>query len=198
MIEKCPGCGKELEEDFSFCPGCGKELTVSEASKKPVKKETKKKEKTTFTLPKVSFDIPRKTALGVFAVVCFAILVGVGLLVVSPFETTGVDASVGTVDIGGRVFPVSIENTLTTDIECYLKVGPLKFCEFVVPAEDTLSIDVIEDNLKSYIQRDTYDITLYATLDYTFEATAVSVTESAAFSILEGNGEYYIETANAL
>lgn len=190
----CPNCGKNLTGEFAFCPGCGKKMILSEKRivSLPEKREMfkAKKEKSKITFPKISLHIPRKTVIIIIALVCLAVVVSAAVIVLSPFDTAGVQSA-------GRIFTVTVENTFNSDAECYLKVGSLKYGEtFTVSSGETEMISVEEDNLMPSILGSNYAITLYTTInDITIEATANAVTESASFLISESTviGEHQVE-----
>ena len=205
MVENCSVCGNKLEDDFKFCPECGEKVPIPKKTKTTKKVETKaktknKKKKTPikFTLPKLTMNIPRKTALAAIAIICIAVVVAAGVVVISPFDATSSVVSVKQEDFGGRVFKATVENTCGCEAECYLKVGALKYGEtFTVLPEEKIIVDVVEDSLNPNLLSSNYDITLYAAIDYMTEGTAFDVTESAEFSILEEDGELIIENTGA-
>jgi len=207
MLKYCPECGNKLEEGFKFCPTCGKNLTgefafCPECGKKMILSEKRtvllpekrktfkvKKRKSKITFPKLSLHIPRKTAIAIAAIVCAAAVVGATVIVLSPFDTTGVQSA-------GRIFTITVENTFGSDAECYLKVGALKHGETFTVSGVPKTINIEEDNLFSGLLGSNYNITLYATInDITIEATADAVTESASFLISESTviGEHQVE-----
>ena len=200
MIEKCSVCGNKLEDDVKFCPDCGEKIPSVQETKKvetKTKAKTKKKKTTTkFSLPKLSLKNAPKPVIAGIALLCIAIIAVAGVVVISPFDTTG-----SIVKVGGRVFSVDIENTCDADATCYLTVGGLRYNhfgangEFKVPSGDSITITLVEDVL--FRQDTSYDITLFATIGYTEKGTASDVTESAEFSIYQTEGELIIESTGA-
>lgn len=207
MLKYCPECGDKLEESFKFCPNCGKKLIgeiafCPECGKKmilsekkivptPEKRETLnvKKRKSRVTFPKLFHHIPRKTAIVIIAIICLAVVVSAAVIVLSPFDTTGIQSA-------GRSFTVTVNNIFGSDAECYLKVGSLKYGgTFTVVSGIPKTINVEEDNLFSGILGSNYSITLYAAInDITDEATANVVTESANFLVSKSTiGEVRVE-----
>lgn len=190
----CPTCGKNLTGEFAFCPECGKKMILSEKRIAPLPEKGKtfkvKKRKSKITFPKLSLHIQRKTAIAIVAILCVAAVVSATVIVLSPFDTTGVQSA-------GRIFTITVENTFGSDAECYLKVGALKHGgTFTVLPGETKTINVVEDNLLSSLLGSNYVITLYATInDIMEEATADAVTESADFFISGStiNGDHEIE-----
>ena len=203
MIKKCSVCGNELEDDVKFCPDCGEKVPpVQETKKVETKtkskaKTKKKKTMTKFSLPKLSLKNAPKPVIAGIALLCVAIIAVAGIVVISPFDITGSVAKVKP-NTGGRVFSVDIENTCDADATCYLTVGGLRYTyfgangEFKVPSGDSITITLVEDVL--FRQDTSYEITLFATTDYTEKGTASDVTESAEFSISQTEGELIIDS----
>jgi uncharacterized OB-fold protein len=199
MIEKCSVCGNKLEDEVKFCPDCGEKVPPAQETKKvetktKSKAKTKKKKTTTkFSLPKLSLKNAPKPVIAGIALLCIAIIAVAGVVVISPFDTTG-----SIVKVGGRVFSVDIENTCDADATCYLTVGGLRYNhfgangEFKVPSGDSITITLVEEVL--FRQDTSYDITLFATIGYTEKGTAFDITESAEFSICQTDGELVIES----
>jgi len=195
MPKYCSECGNKLEGSFKFCPECGKKMPMIKDVKRLEEIETKEKvktkaeEKTRFALPKPSLKISKKTAIAIISIVCVAIVVAAVVLVISPFGnwTTGVKSA------GGRTFTVTVESTYGSDVDCYITIDNLKQGEygntgFVVSSSGTEVITINEDDLK--YERNTYKITLYATVDGgSKEAVASAVTESAGFLISSVGGQ---------
>ena len=200
MIEKCSVCGNKLEDDVKFCPDCGEKIPSVQETKKvetKTKVKTKKKKTTTkFSLPKLSLKNAPKPVIAGIALLCIAIIAVAGVVVISPFDTTG-----SIVKVGGRVFSVDIENTCDADATCYLTVGGLRYNhfgangEFKVPSGDSITITLVEDVL--FRQDTSYEIILFATIGYTEKGTASDVTESVEFSISQTDGELIIESIGA-
>ena len=200
MIEKCSVCGNKLEDDVKFCPDCGEKVPSAQETKKvetKTKAKTKKKKTTTkFSLPKLSLKNAPKPVIAGIALLCIAIIAVAGVVVISPFDTTG-----SIVKVGGRVFSVDIENTCDADATCYLTVGGLRYNhfgangEFKVPSGDSITITLVEDVL--FRQDTSYEIILFATIGYTEKGTASDVTESVEFSISQTDGELIIESTGA-
>ena len=197
MIKKCSVCGNELEEDAKFCPDCGEKVpSVQETEKIETKTKAKiKKKKTTtkFNLPKLSLKNAPKPVIAGIALLCIVIIAVAGVVVISPFDITS-----SIVKTGGRAFSVDIENTCDADATCYLTVGGLRYNyfgtngEFKVHLGDSVTITLAEDVL--FRQDISYDITLFATTDYTEKGTALDVTESAAFTISQTDGELIVKS----
>lgn len=198
MIEKCSVCGNKLEDGVKFCPDCGEKIPSVQETKKvetKTKVKTKKKKTTTkFSLPKLSLKNAPKPVIAGIALLCISIIAVAGVVVISPFDTTG-----SIVKVGGRVFSVDIENTCDADATCYLTVGGLRYNhfgangEFKVLSGDSITITLVEDAL--FRQDTSYDITLFATIGYTEKGTAYDITESAEFSICQTDGELVIESS---
>ena len=195
MIEKCSVCGNKLEDDVKFCPDCGEKIPSVQETKTKVK--TKKKKTTNkFSLPKLSLKNAPKPVIAGITLLCIAIIAVAGVVVISPFDTTG-----SIVKVGGRVFSVDIENTCDADATCYLTVGGLRYNhfgangEFKVPSGDSITITLVEDVL--FRQDTSYEIILFATIGYTEKGTASDVTESVEFSISQTDGELIIESIGA-
>jgi hypothetical protein len=206
MIEKCSVCGNKLEDDVKFCPDCGEKVPpAQETEKVEIKAKSKaktKKKKTTikFSLPKLSLKNAPKPVIAGIALLCIAIIAVAGVVVISPFDTTGSVVEVEP-NVGGRVFSVDIENTCDADATCYLTVGGLRYNhfgangEFKVHSGDSITLTLVEDVL--FRQDTSYEIILFATIDYTEKGTAFDVTESAEFSIYQTEGELIIESIGA-
>ena len=197
MIEKCSVCGNKLEDDVKFCPDCGEKVLSAQETEKvetKTKSKAKKKKTTKFSLPKLSLKNTPKPVITGIALLCIAIIAVAGVVVISPFDTTG-----SIVKVGGRVFSVDIENTCDDVATCYLTVGGLRYNhfgangEFKVPPGNSITIALVEDVL--FRQDSSYEITLFATVDYTEKGTAFGVTESAEFSICQTDGELVIESS---
>ncbi len=208
MVENCSICGSKLEDEVKFCPECGEKIPLARETKKvetKVKSKAKtKKKKTTikFSLPKIPLKNAPKPVIAGIALVCIAIIAVAGVVVISPFDMTGSVSKSGTQEIaGGRVFSVIVENFCDSEATCYLKVGGLIYKEignggeFTIPAGESVTHDIVEDIL--FIPRTSYEITLYATIDYTAEETAFDVTESSEFSISEMEGELIVASTGA-
>jgi len=216
MLEYCPECGNKLEESFKFCPNCGKNLTgefafCPECGKKMILSEKRivhlpekremfkaKKEKSKITFPKISLHIPRKTVIIIIALVCLAVVVSAAVIVLSPFDTAGVQS-------GGRTFTVTVTNDFTSNAECYLLIDNLKQgvygnSGFTVNARGEEVITINEDDLM--FQRDAYVMKLFVTIDDIQEfGFAAAVTESAEFIIdhVEGQfDEFYVNCTSYL
>ena len=190
MDNNCTVCGKKLDGKFKFCPDCGSEIKVEVKPKTKQKKQTKKTMKINW--PKISLKIPKKTAITVVSVICIIALAAAAVVYIAPFDTTGSIVS----STGGRTFSVSIENTADGAAVCFLKVGKLKYGEsFDVLPSETVTVEINEDSL--FLQQGQYDVTLYATIDYTEESTVSGVTDSAEFVIGEEQGECFIEALGA-
>ncbi len=205
MVENCSECGNKLEDDVKFCPDCGEKVPpVQETEKVEIKAKSKaktKKKKTTikFNLPKLSLKkVPKPVIVGI-TLLCIAIIAVAGVVVISPFDTTG--SVVKVQEKGGRIFSVAVENTCDSDATCYLTVSGLRYNqfgnngEFTVPSGETMTINIVEDAL--FIAKANYDITLFAEIEWLQEGTAFDVTESAAFSIYQTDGEFLIESTGA-
>lgn len=199
----CPECGKKLISKFTFCPECNKKMLMLKDAKRLEKIETKKevktkaKEKTRFTLPKISLKISKKTAIAIISIVCVAVVVAAAILVISPFG----NGTAGVKSAGGRTFIVTVESTYGSDVDCYITIDNLKQGEygntgFVVNSSGTEILTINEDDLK--YERDAYKIVLYATVDDSEEfATALAVTESAEFLISSANGQHSVECTSS-
>ena len=205
MVENCSECGNKLEDDVKFCTECGEIIPPAKETKK-VETKTKskaktKKKKTTvkFNLPKLSLKkVPKPVIVGI-TLLCIAIIAVAGVVVISPFDTTG--SVVKVQEKGGRIFSVAVENTCDSDATCYLTVSGLRYNqfgnngEFTVPSGETMTINIVEDAL--FIAKANYDITLFAEIEWLQEGTAFDVTESAEFSIYQTDGEFLIESTGA-
>jgi len=195
---KCPDCEKIIEEGLTFCPECGKRFLPAEKTgiTKPEKVEKPKtrKGKRRFSFPKIFSKIPRKTMLILLFVVCIVIVAAASLYYYYPFSTTN-----GT-SYGGRTFVLTINNSHTSNAECYLKVGALAYGDtFLILAGEELTIDVIEDDLHPNLLSSDYDITLFATInELTLEDTAYDVTDSASFSIFASDGQHDVNCTGSL
>ena len=204
MVENCSVCGNKLEGDLKFCPECGEKIPLAKETKKietktKSKAKTKKKKTTTkFSLPKLSLKNAPKPVIAGIALLCIAIIAVAGVVVISPFDTTGSVTSMGVQEKGGRIFTVIVENTCDSDATCYLTVSGLKYMhlgnggEFTVESGKTMEIKIVEDTF--VIQYANYDIALFASIDYTDKCTVVGVTESAEFLIGDGevDGDFII------
>lgn len=207
MVENCSECGNKLEDDVRFCPECGEKAPPAKEIKKietKSKAKTKKKKTTVkFNLPKLSLKkVPKPVIVGI-ALLCIAIIAVAGVVVISPFDTTGSVVKVEQQEkVGGRVFSVAVENTCDAEATCYLTVGGLKYMEvgndegyFTVPSEESITLDIVEDIL--FLTKANYDITLFAEIEWFQEGTAFDVTESAEFSIYQADEEFFIESTGA-
>ena len=97
---------------------------------------------------------------------------------------------------GGRTFTVIIENFCDDEATCYLTVDNLRYVEpFTVSSKATIALDIIEDEL--FVQKGSYDISLFAEVNYLEEGTALDVTESAEFLIHQVDGELVVENTYA-
>lgn len=196
MVENCSECGNKLEDDVKFCPECGEKAPPAQEIKKIETKTKTKKKKTTvkFSFSKLSLKKVPKPVIAGIALLCIAIIAVAGVVVISPFDTTG--SVVKVQEKGGRIFSVAVENTCDSDAKCYLTVSGLKYGEeFTVPAEGSFTYNIVEDIL--FITKTNYDISLFATIDYQEKGTAFDVTESAEFSIYQTDGEFLIESTGA-
>jgi len=205
MVENCSECGNKLEDDVKFCPECGekappaKEIKKIETKTKSKAKTKKKKTTVKFSFSKLSLKkVPKPVIVGI-ALLCIAIIAVAGVVVISPFDTTG--SVVKVQEKGGRIFSVAVENTCDSEATCYLTVSGLRYNqfgnngEFTVPSGETITINIVEDVL--FIAKTNYDITLFATIGHVEKGTAFDVTESAEFSIYQTDGEFLIESTGA-
>jgi predicted nucleic acid-binding Zn ribbon protein len=219
MVKYCPYCGVEVESDFQFCPECGKEMPTKTKSKKtePTKKEEKqvkteekietkeqekpkitpkKKGKLAIKWPTHKFKkLPRKTMMVLFGIIAIVVIVVVSSVGIYLIGNMNANVTPG----GGRTFTLSVTNDFTKDAECFFKIDNLRQLTcgdpgFTVTAGETEEITINEDDLE-YL-RESYKITLYATIDDVEEFDdALSVTESAEFVIngVEGSiNQYYV------
>jgi len=201
MVENCSECGNKLEDDVKFCPECGEKAPPAQEIKKIETKTKTKKKKTTvkFSFSKLSLKKVPKPVIAGIALLCIAIIAVAGVVVISPFDTTG--SVVKVQEKGGRIFSVAVENTCDSDATCYLTVSGLTYYqfgnngEFTVPSGETMTINIVEDVL--IIPKTNYDITLFATIGHMEKGTAFDVTESAEFSIYQTDGEFLIESTGA-
>ena len=200
MVENCSECGNKLEDDVKFCPECGEKAPPAQEIKKvetKTKTKTKKKKTTVkFSFSKLSLKKVPKPVIAGIALLCIAIIAVAGVVVISPFDTTG--SVVKVQEKGGRIFSVAVENTCDSDAKCYLTVSGLRYNqfgnngEFTVPSGETMTINIVEDAL--FIAKANYDITLFAEIEWLQEGTAFDVTESAEFSIYQTDVEFLIES----
>ena len=101
-----------------------------------------------------------------------------------------------TSDDKGRTFLVVIENFCEKNVVCYLTVDNLRYGDsFTISSNKTIAVDIIEDDL--FIKKDSYDISLFAEIDYLEKGTAFNVTESAEFLIHKENGALLVESIDA-
>jgi len=209
MIENCAACGNELDDNVKFCPNCG-EKVVSEKKieKNNAEFKTKKSNmKLKLNLPKISFIDKPKPVLAGFALLCIAIIVIAGVVIISPFDLSGAVSSSGEKDIGSRVFVINIDNTCEEKAKCYLTVSGLRYTqigstadkgEFSINSGESISINIIEEALFKIC--DSYEISLFVEFDHLEKATVYDITESVDFSInpMDLEGEFAIDSSNAI
>ena len=101
-------------------------------------------------------------------------------------DTDEIDGAVG------RTFQIVIENFCDETVSCYLTVDTERYgVMFPVSSNTTVSAEVHEDKLP--IKKDSYDISVFATLDSDEKATAENVTEYAEFSLYQEEAIFFVE-----
>jgi uncharacterized membrane protein YvbJ len=195
----CSNCGAKLKEKFMFCPECGKKWGSSEKHlipkpKKAEKTMPSKKANSKAASSKMSlcflknFKRPGKKVLMIISVICVVLVVAAAVIVFYPFNNANTNNS-----SGGRTFSITIENNYSSNVDCYLTVGQLRYGEnnndYSIQSGESFPIVVVEDALNPILLSSDYDITLYVSSDDgESQATAFDVTESATF-VISGDAE---------
>lgn len=201
MVKFCPYCGTSLEAGFKFCPECGKKLPIIKKTEErkhekvkttePIKEEKHKhkKIKIKIKLPKISFKMPKKTAMIFLLIICIAVVVSAAAWVAISTDLLG--SLMGGSSGEGRTFTINCENDYESTATCYVLIDGIKQglsgIDFDLSSGETKTFQVGEDTL--LYQRDSYTIKLIAEVDdIAEEATASGVTESVDF-LIESNDD---------